>query len=329
MNIRTSILLLAILALISGYVFFVDVSIQTSTEEEPPWLYNVDMEDMNRFTITVDDKEAIFSSIGNGLWHMGEPVGGIPVAGERWAGIELILSGPKTRRLLDSEPDDLVPYGLDSPAARVEIELKDGRVIPLVLGSETPDQGNQYAQIDGYQQVFTVYSGWGEVLARLIEDPPYPKWYYQIDTSQLIHIALAANDEEVSLTKEGSQWNFNDANKTKVHEETFSHIITALEKPTSQKSVELQVYKEGLVAYGLDTPMLTMFLITGRVESGVTYTKEHLMWIGNKNESSTGYYGRSSQDTGKPDVYEIESSWVQNILQIIEDNPKIDSSTTD
>ena len=93
--------------------------------------------------------------------------------------------------------------------------------------------------------------------------------------------------------------------------------------------MEPQVYDDGLAVYGLDTPMLTMFYITGRVEDGITFRKDHLMWIGDKNESGTGYYGRSSQDTGRPDVYEIESTWVENLLQIIEDNPKIDSSTID
>ena len=328
-NIRTSILLLAILALISGYVFFVDVSTQPPTEDESPWLYNVDMDDMNRFTITVDDEQAVFSAIGNGLWQMEKPEGGIPVAGERWAGIELILSGPKTRRLLDSEPDDLAPYGLDSPTSRIEIELKDGRIIPLVLGLETPDEGNQYAQVDGFQEVFTVYSGWGHVLGRLIQDPPYPKWYYQLDTSQLTHVALRANEQEVSLTKGVSLWTFNDTNKTKVDDETLSHIMTALGKPTSQKVIDYQVYDDGLAAYGLDTASLTIFLITGHVENEVTYRKEYLIWIGNENENATGYYGRSSQDTGKPDIYEVDSSWVLTLLQIIQDNPHIDDAELD
>ena len=128
----------------------------------------------------------------------------------------------------------------------------------------------------------------------------------------------------MSFTKEASTWSFHDANKTTIPEETLSHIIAALEKPTYQNMVEPKVYNEGLAFYGLDTPMLTMFLITGRVQDEVTYRKEYMLWIGNENDTATGYYGRSSQDTGKPDVYEVNSSWVENLLQIIEDNPKID-----
>ena len=81
------------------------------------------------------------------------------------------------------------------------MDLKDGTTIPLLLGLESPDGGIHYAQIEGFPQVFTLYSGWGEVLASLISDPPYPQWYYNIDTATLTNIELESEGQTMALTK--------------------------------------------------------------------------------------------------------------------------------
>ena len=124
MSIRTSIILVVTLLMVSGYVFFVQIGTSPDVEDEPPWFYSVDMSDMARISITSREEGIAFFLADDGRWHIGSK-DGLPVGLDRWGGITLLLSGPKTRRLLDENPGDLTPYGLNSPVTRFEVELKD------------------------------------------------------------------------------------------------------------------------------------------------------------------------------------------------------------
>ena len=107
-----------------------------------------------------------------------------------------MLTGPRSRRLLDEQPTDLAPYGLDAPPTTIAVDLKDGRTINVLIGAATPDGSNNYAQVEGFPEVFTVFSGWRDSLVKLIEDPPYPEWYYNVTADSLIRFEL--------FTEEGS-----------------------------------------------------------------------------------------------------------------------------
>ena len=45
------------------------------------------------------------------------------------------------------------------------------------LGDKTTNDRNHYGQIEGFPQLFLIADSWGNVLSRLAEDIPYPKWY--------------------------------------------------------------------------------------------------------------------------------------------------------
>ena len=68
MSIRTSIILLVALAMVAGYVFFVQLRQVEEEEEEPPWFYNLDIQDLTR--IQIDDPEGVAS------FHLGDEATG-------------------------------------------------------------------------------------------------------------------------------------------------------------------------------------------------------------------------------------------------------------
>ncbi|MBI2855487.1 MAG: DUF4340 domain-containing protein [Chloroflexi bacterium] len=322
MNIRTSVLLVIALALVSGYVFFAQREGTVEPTDEPPWFYNVELNDMRQITITHLGEEAVFALGTDGRWHLGDP-DGLPVGGERWGGIESLLSGPKTRRMLDPQPAELEPYGLDSPPTRIEVDLKDGRTIPLLLGLLAPNEGNHYAQIEGFPQVFLVYSGWGDVLTRLISEPPYPPWYYNIDTSTLTDIELESGGQKIALTKNEDGWHFSD-DEAPVGEAQLASIVDALDQRPAQQLVEYAV--DDVSPYGLDEPTFTVFLTTERLQEAITFVTDTFIEVGNPTEDGKAYYARSSQTRGVADVYRIDTEWVDGLKAIVANWPSIGTS---
>ena len=96
-----------------------------------------------------------------------------PVSQDRWGGIPLLLSGPRVNRVLAVEQANLGRYGLDDPATVIRIDLADEQTITVFLGIATPDGQNDYAVREGSPQIALVDRSWGEVLTRLVTEPPY------------------------------------------------------------------------------------------------------------------------------------------------------------
>jgi hypothetical protein len=318
MSIRTSIILVVSLVMVAGYVFFIQIGEQAEDKDEPPWFYNVDMSNMTRISITDRGEEAVFFLGEDGHWHLDDPEG-LPVGQDRWGGINLLLSGPKSRRLLDVQPTDLEPYGLDSPPVRIDVDLKDGRTIPVLLGFPTPDGVGVYAQVEGFPQVFTIFSGWGEVLTRLITEPPYPSWYYNIDLFTITLIRLQTQEKSIKLEKGDVAWHFDDVAQTLVEEDQLAAMFASLEQPPQQVVVEYGVVD--LARYGLDEPSLTLVIQTDQLQGdGIILTGQIIFHIGSATEDGTGYYVQAEKEERFLDVFKVNADWVEG-LQAIVANP--------
>ena len=318
MSIRTSIILVVSLAMMAGYVIFVQLGKPEGPADEPPWFYNVDMTDMSRIAVTKGGNSALFFLGTDGRWHLDAP-NGLPVGLDRWSGVDLLLSGPKSSRLIDEQPEDLEPYGLDSPVTIITIHLKDGRSVEVLLGLPTPDNVGTYGQLKGFPQVFTIFGGWEEVMARLITTPPYPEWYYNVAPSTVTSIQLSDREKGIALTKDAAGWYFQDATQSPVDDIKFASLLASLEKPP-QAIVEYNAFD--LAQYGLNPPSLALFLQVERSdEEGFTVISQSRFRIGNATEDGTGYYAQTERgESLLPDVFKVDAAWVEGLNAIL-DNP--------
>ncbi|MQF48977.1 DUF4340 domain-containing protein [SAR202 cluster bacterium AC-647-N09_OGT_505m] len=317
MSIRTSIILVVTLVMVAGYVFFIQIERPTEDQDTAPWFYNVDMSDMTQISITDREEEAVFFLGEDNHWHIDDPEG-LPVGQDLWGGVNLILSGPKSRRLLDVQPTDLEPYGLESPLVKIDVKLRDGRTLPVRLGFLTPNQVNVYAKIEGFPQIFTLYSGWGDVLTRLITQPPYPSWYYNVDPLSVTRIRLRTQEHSVGLSRADIGWSFDDEAQSPVSEAQLSTIFVSLEQPSEQALVEYEVLD--VARYGLDEPALTLLLQTRGIGDGGAPTAAQIQFhIGNPTEDGTGYYAQTEKGELFRDVFKVNADWVEGLQTIVAD----------
>ena len=312
--------------MVAGWVLFVELGKTPEVEEEPPWFYNVDINDMTRISITDGEDQAVFFLDQGDRWRMDSP-DGLPVGLDRWGGITLLLSGPKTRRLLDSEPTNLEQYGLESLATSVKLDLRDGRTITILMGFPTPDDVGFYGQVEGFPHLYTIEGGWKTVLTRLIYEPPFPEWYYTIDTVLLQDIELETSDGrvELSVNEDGEGWHLDDEEMTPVDQELIDELLAALEQPTQSHGAYGPVNP---TEYGLEEPSITLLLRTTETRpDGVRFISTTIFRFGDATEDGSGYYGQAQREEIIHDLFVVEADWYDRLKDVADRLPL--SSTAD
>lgn len=177
MSFKTTGVLLLLLALLGGYVYyFVLNKPPQAPQESAPFVYSVDMQDIQHMELTYQGKTISLDwDEGKSQWNFADPTLG-KVDGGRVNGIRLLLSGPGSKRALFKEKvEDLSPYSLDKPQIVAKIKLKDGRANTLLIGNTTPNGLNYYVKNEGFDPIYLVDYTWGDELARFVTEPPISK----------------------------------------------------------------------------------------------------------------------------------------------------------
>lgn len=315
MNIRIISLLFAFLVVVAGYFYFAQVQRPSKQEPEPPWFYTLNMEDLLSITLSTGGQSQRFVQ-KEGNWWLEEPEP-LPVDPSRWAGITLLLSGPQSRRLLMEQVDDPARYGLDNPSLTIHVEATGGRTFEILLGGTTPDKTAHYAQLKGSPRLFLVDSSWGDVLGRLVTDPPYPEWYYRVPPERVVRLLVQSGEQKVAFRKFQGRWAFDDPEDTPIDPSRWQEVSTLLGGPPSLRVLERGVHD--FSAYGVDTPQVAV-----SVEYELPFQTERprrsiTLEVGKSLPDGSGYYARPNQsDT----LVFVDKPWVEVFQRLLTDPPK-------
>ena len=169
MSFRVSFILLVLVAVVGGYVFLFQLQNQGEVSLQNPWFYDVGFGDITAISVTYLGDTQDFSKTQEG-WVFQET--GEPVDNQRWGGIVLLLTGPRSSRVLQERIDNPQEYGLDPAITRISVTVLESREILMTIGDKTPDGSSSYAMVEGSANLFTVPSDWADVLNRLVIEPP-------------------------------------------------------------------------------------------------------------------------------------------------------------
>lgn len=174
MNVRISLVLLVLLALVSSYVFLFELRKPAEVDLLAPWFYDVELLEIQSVDITYNGTSMSYSQGEDQQWYFDDQER-TPVDMGKFSGVSLLLSGPRSQRELTGIDLDPTLYGLDSPQTELTVGLTANRSLRITMGDITPDGLGQYARLDGSPRIFLVTPSWTEVIARLVYDPPYPE----------------------------------------------------------------------------------------------------------------------------------------------------------
>jgi hypothetical protein len=173
MSIKQTLILLSILAFLAGLVVFLRLSETGERIEEPPDIWSFNVESIEHISIVLPKrgKSIAFFREGKEIWHIDKD--GTPVDPKRWGGIVLLVSGPRSRRVIAEKADDLAEYGIDDPRMVITLKIR-GRRDPLrvLVGDHTPNDKSIYVKLENHPAVYLLDHTWNDTLERLVMEPP-------------------------------------------------------------------------------------------------------------------------------------------------------------
>lgn len=149
------------LALLGGLVWWSNKNEATKKPDAdpnaPPKIVEITPEKIQKVNITKDGETTTLNRAADNRYELVLPK---PLAADSDAssGVFTALTSYVSDRLVEEKAADLKAYGLDSPTLTVAIHQKDGKVVKLLFGDETPTAGSVYVKIEGDPRVFTVAS---------------------------------------------------------------------------------------------------------------------------------------------------------------------------
>jgi hypothetical protein len=333
-------LALIILAVIAVAVYIFNPFTQEDKKPPPkPWFYQVSVDDMTSIRITHKDKSESFVKTPSGTWAFDWDIL-IPPNHNRWGGIAFILGGPQTKRDLTETTTlivDPAQYGLDNPHTVVNIGLTLNRTLEFRLGDKTTNGWHHYGQIVGFPQLFLIADTWGDVLARLAVEPPYPKWYIERPTDQISEINIFPKSENVKSDKaqlnfkreKDGTWRVIDylvgTESQLVDDDKWQKLLPTIKNPSGVDVAVHKVRDRDYSQWGIgDNSAAVEIRFENTTEQGTTYTDGSLLLIGDPDSGGQAYYGKSAEEGVTQPVLLFPKLWVETILGLYEDIPYAD-----
>jgi len=170
---KNTVLLAVILAIFAGYMFYEHYMKPGEKIEEPPEIWSVEEESIEKIDMRLpgENKSVSFIIGSDEYWDFNEP-DRPAVDLKRWGGIVLLLTGPQSRRLVAQKmgnPDD---FGLIKPRLIITLGIRDKDGLEIHVGSPTPNGDAFYVRVKGSEQLYMVDQTWMQVMKRLVTEPP-------------------------------------------------------------------------------------------------------------------------------------------------------------
>ncbi len=175
MNVRNTLVLVVLLALLGAYVYFFEIKGEGGKEATPTpstvQVLDLEEDQVTGLTVTGPEGTTRLRREVGGEWQMQEPAQE-PADDLRVSALSDSLARLSATRAL-TDVGDLEPFGLAAPSWTVEITLASGETHRLQIGDQNPAGGSYYIKKEGDPTVYLVYASTVQGLQRLVSDPPY------------------------------------------------------------------------------------------------------------------------------------------------------------
>jgi len=155
---RSFLFLLAIAAVLGGYVWFVEMKRDPDASTEAPRekLFTTDAAAIQEVRLTNDTGEqSTLRKAAEGRWSLVE-LPGAQVDETEAGNIATGFASLEVSRVVDEQPPSLAEYGLERPRITASFTDAAGKQHTLLIGNKTPAGGDLYAKLADSPRVFLI-----------------------------------------------------------------------------------------------------------------------------------------------------------------------------
>ena len=175
MNFRNTAILVAVFAVLAGYVYFVEMAkppVDSAAQDKDKYVFTLGVDDLTALEIKDGDKSVFLVKDAAGNWY----VGGLGSAKADLGQMGSVLSGLtdlRASRVITDLSAGLATYGLEKPQMEANMQVTGDRTESLLVGDKAPQGANYYAQRKGVQAIYLVPDYLVTGLKGLVASPPY------------------------------------------------------------------------------------------------------------------------------------------------------------
>ena len=310
MNLRLSILLVAVLLIIGGIFLALRFTGSEAVREQRPWLFRIDENSIAHITVSHGGQTVDYAkNPGSEDWNiLGEP--DIPVYRPKFGGTPLMLSGPRVSRVVAAKVKNLASFGLEPPQTKVRVTDRGGSTLEFYLGDPTPDSEQQYASLVGNPALFTVPASWAEVINRLADDPPYLR-LFQLTDEDLVYFEVSSAGQAATYEKQvgTGQWYILGETEVPVYPGKWGETPVLISGPRVDQVIADTF--DNPKQYGLDPPQTTVRI----TQRDLRVLEFHL---GDSTEDGKYLYARVA---GQPELFAMPKVRAQHIIDLATQPP--------
>jgi hypothetical protein len=307
-GLRSTLVLVAVLAGLGAYIYFVtwkqaDAPNNTKKLDK---VFDVAADKIDEIKITSAAGDATTVKKEGGSWKLVEPVAAPADEAEVNAITNAVATGEVTR-VIDENPANLNDYGLSNP--RVDVAFKasgDKDYHHLYLGEKTPTGSDLFARRNDEKKVLLIPAFQESSLNKSTFDLR-DKNVLKVDRDKIDSVELTAGNQTVAIAKEGGDWKVRKPIDVRADYGTVEGLIGRLQTARMKSIVADNASAADLKKYGFDKPQATVNLNAGSSKATLLF--------GGKAEDNTVY----ARDASKPMVVTLESSLLDDVKKAPDD----------
>ena len=292
--------MMVVFLILGAYYFFIDLPEEKKITQENEIAGKVlafKKENIKKLSLFKQDQTITLLQNNGKKWHLAEPLkaaGDIPV-------IEAFLSNLNNLeklRVVESRPENLSQYGLESPSFKIHLQFKEGKEETLLLGDDSPIGGSVYLKLESNPAVILA-----AISKANFDKSVYDfrdKTIFNFSTASINRIQIKRKDEPANLIKEKEQWKVSGKVKAKADKDAILNFLQTIQFARI-KEFESE-NPESLKNYGLDMPYATLTLEDEN-------KKPYIIDLGSAKNGS-GYYGKKN---GSQEVFVVDKKLYNTI----------------
>ncbi len=301
---KSTLVVLLLAAALGGYVDYTEFRHpkEKTPEDAPKSLYTFSSDDVTSLRLTRQGESSpVVLEHRDDAWVLTSPVSTRADRGNADS-LASALAHVASSRALPADPARMKEYGLDPPAASVEIHLKKGETQTLQLGAKDFSGMDVYAQRAGAKDVLLVPdSVLTEATRPVIE--LRDRAVLDLNGWSLTEIDIRTPKTKFQLEKKDGDWNITEPRPSPADSDETGNLSNSLSSARFADVAEEQAAGPAAAAkYGWNSPQATIHV---RNEQGAEAT----LIIGKKDGDK--YFAR---DASRSLVFHVEESLVKKFL---------------
>ena len=244
-------------------------------------------------------------SKAGGSWKIVQPK---PLAADQDSVTSLVtsLASLSSDRLIEDKASDLSSYGLTAPTEQVKITEKNGKVVTLLIGDDTPTGSGTFAKVEGDPRVFSIASYIKSSLDKSSKDLR-DKRLLTFNSDKLTRVDLTAKGQSMEFGKNNqNEWQILKPRPLRADGLQVDELVRKLKDAKMDVSVTDEDTKKAVAGFSTGTRVAVASV------TDASGTQE----IEVRKDKDKNYYAKSSAVEG---IYKVISDFGDGLDKSLDD----------